>query len=249
MTFGKTIRLLIVFLLLLQATGTELYASTISGGSMPENRDTLENKKPSVRFYGLVRLYLMTDTRGGNFFPPGVLADDFGNDLNDAPNSTMMSGLTTFGVNISGSQLGRMMPEGRIECDFLGNTSADVVMRIRHAYLTLRWLNSPSSVLVGQTWHPLFDDVYPNIMYINDAGAFHPINRSPMIRYRYSRKGWTASLAAVYQNNTFSSYGPDGRNRNYLARNCMPECRGKMEECFSEPECRGFPSVPAHPRR
>lgn len=223
MTFGKTIRLLIVFLLLVKATGTGLYASTLSGGSMPENRDTLENKKPSVRFYGLVRLYLMADTRGGNFFPPGVLVDDFGNDLNDTPNSTMMSGLTTFGVNISGPRLGRMMPEGRIECDFLGNTSADVVMRIRHAYFTLRWLGSPSSVLVGQTWHPLFDDVYPNIMYINDAGAFHPINRSPMIRYRYSRKGWTASLAAVYQNNTFSSHGPDGRNRNYLARGIVPE--------------------------
>lgn len=44
-----------------------------------------------------------------------------------------------------------------------------------------------------------------------------------MIRYRYSRKGWTASLAAVYQNNTFSSYGPDGRNRNYLARGIVPE--------------------------
>lgn len=223
MESGRIIRLTVVILLLIQAMESELFAHSLSGDKSAESVDTLVNKKPAVRFYGLVRLYLMADTRGGNFFPPSVLTDDFGNDLNDNLNSTMMSGLTTFGVNISGPQLGLMMPEGRIECDFLGNTSADVVMRIRHAYLTLRWLNSPSSVLVGQTWHPFFDDVYPNIMYINDAGAFHPINRSPMIRFRYSRKGWMVSLAAVYQNNTFSSYGPDGRNRNYLARGIVPE--------------------------
>ena len=223
MKIGQTLRMTVVVLLLLLAAGSELFAHNLTSDNSTGQTDTLANKKPTVKFYGLVRLYLMADTRGGNFFPPGVLVDDFGNDLNDVPNSTMMSGLTTLGLNITGPKLGRMIPEGRIECDFLGNTSADVVMRIRHAYMNLKWFGSPSSLLIGQTWHPFFDDVYPNIMYINDAGAFHPINRSPMLRYRYTRNGWTATAAAVYQNNTFSSYGPDGRNRNYLARAIVPE--------------------------
>ena len=54
----------------------------------------------------------------------------------------------------------------------------------RQAYVNLDW--GKSAVLVGQTWHPLFGDVSPQMLNLSTGAPFQPFNRSPQIRYRYT---------------------------------------------------------------
>lgn len=213
--------ILVIVCMLLLSMASKVYA--IDAHEISADTLRQDEQKVKLRFYGLVRIYNEVDTRPGSFFPSNVLMDDFGNDLNASPTSTMMTGLTTLGLEMSGPRLGNVSTSGKIECDFLGNSSADVLFRIRHAYMTLKWERSMSELLIGQTWHPFFDEVFPTVLYINDVGTFHPINRSPMLRFRQEWGHIGLNLAAVYQTSGFSSYGPDGRSRDYQSRSMVPE--------------------------
>lgn len=57
--------------------------------------------------------------------------------------------------------------------DFRGSGTTFSTVRLRHAYLNLDW--GKPSLLLGQTWHPLYGDVAPQILNLN-MGA--PFNRS-----------------------------------------------------------------------
>lgn len=186
-------------------------------------QDALITSKPKVDLYGLLKIYLMADSRSGAVVPPGLLMDDFDNDLNSNPSSTMTAGASMIGLNFTGSNVGWFEAMAKLECDFLANTAADVALRIRHAYIMLNRKNSHSSILVGQTWHPLFGDIYPRLLHINDGGCFIPVNRSPMLRYTFHSPKIGFEVAAIYQTSKLASYGPEGRSRDYLARNFFPE--------------------------
>lgn len=62
----------------------------------------------------------------------------------------------------------------KIETDFGGFSTAVLgnftTLRIRHAYIKLDWEHA--SLLAGQTWHPLFGDVLPNIINLNTGSPF-----------------------------------------------------------------------------
>lgn len=126
----------VIVCMLLLSVASKVHAVDVHETSADTLRQ--DEQKVKLHFYGLVRVYNEVDTRPGSFFPSNVLMDDFGNDLNASPTSTMMTGLTTLGLEMSGPRLGNVSPSGKIECDFLGNSSADVLFRIRHAYMTLK---------------------------------------------------------------------------------------------------------------
>ena len=87
--------------------------------------------------------------------------------------------------------------------------------------MNLDW--GTSAVLVGQTWHPLFGDVSPQMLNLCTGAPFQPFNRSPQIRYRYtSSKGLQLTAAAVWQLQYLSA-GPNGKSEEYIKNSCVPE--------------------------
>ena len=79
------------------------------------------------------------------------------------------------------------------------------------------------SRLVGQTWHPLFGDVSPQMLNLSTGAPFQPFNRSPQIRYRYtSGKGLQLTGAVLWQLQYLSA-GPNGKSEEYIKNSCIPE--------------------------
>ena len=94
------------------------------------------------------------------------------------------------------------------------------MLRIRHAYVNLDW--GKSAVLIGQTWHPLFGEVFPQMLNLSTGAPFQPFNRSPQIRYRYTDNGWQLTGSVLWQLQYLSA-GPNGKSEEYIKNSCVPE--------------------------
>jgi hypothetical protein len=192
-----------------------------------------QREKFGYDFYGFVRgeLYANsrqnTETVDGLFYllPNDRLLDANGKDLNATPSSSFYSFTTRLGMNIKGPDIGTAASSARIETDLGGNAGITFVLRVRHAYMKLDW-KSGSTVLLGQTWHPFFGDVSPQVLNLSTGAPFQPFNRSPMIQYRYARNGLKISATALYQL-IYLSTGPYGKTEDYLKNGLLPElCLG-----------------------
>lgn len=173
----------------------------------------------SYKFYGRVRTDVFYNSRHnvesveGAFFmyPKDIQLDPNGEDLNAVSNSGDFIFCTRLGLDITGPMLFNAKTTAKIETDF-GGFSTSVLgnfttLRIRHAYVNLDW--GRSSLLVGQTWHPLFGEVLPSIVNLNTGCPFQPFSRSPQLKYNYKFSRFNIKAAAVFQNQ-YRSSGPLG---------------------------------------
>lgn len=187
-----------------------------------------QKKSFSYKFYGQVRGDLFYNSRAnaetvdGLFYlyPKDVQPDPDGKDLNATPNGSFYLLYSRFGVDVTGPKIGRAVSSAKLEGDFRGSGSTFALIRVRHAYVNLDW--GRSAVLVGQTWHPLFGDVFPQMLNLSTGAPFQPFNRSPLIRYRYRNGGWQLTGAAVWQLQYLSA-GPVGKSEEYIKNSCVPE--------------------------
>ena len=187
-----------------------------------------QKKKFSYNFYGFVRGDLFYNTRAnmapvdGNFylFPLDEKWDANGKDLNKGPNGSFYTFTSRLGSDVTGPNIGTARSSAKIEVDFGGFSSSNTMLRIRQAYVALDW--EKHQVLVGQTWHPLFGSVMPDILNLSTGAPFQPFNREPQIRYQYKvgKVKWTA--AALWQLQYLSS-GPNGMSEEYIKNSCVPE--------------------------
>ena len=168
----------------------------------------------SVKMYGQVRTDLYYNSRDNNqsvdglfyMYPKDELLDANGNDLNGAANSNMYAVYSRLGFDFAGPMLGKAKTSAKIEFDFRGQSNDYLsLVRLRHAYFNLDW--GKSKLLVGQTWHPFYGEVAPQILNLNMGAPFQPFGRAPQIRYRYVSGDvqWTAT--ALWQSQ-YKSYGP-----------------------------------------
>jgi hypothetical protein len=180
-------------------------------------------------FYGFVRGDVYGNSRSnievvdGLFylFPKDVAADADGHDLNATPNGGFYTFTTRLGVNMKGPDIGAARTSANIESDFGGTTDIYFMLRLRRAYVKLDW-KSGSSLLLGQTWHPLFGNVVPDILNLSTGAPFQPFNRSPQISYQLNRRALTLTASAIYQL-TYTSVGPAGKSEKYLKDGLLPE--------------------------
>lgn len=178
--------------------------------------------------YGQIRADLFYNSRAneesvdGLFYsyPKDHNYDALGNDLNDQDNSNMYLVYSRLGLNVKGPKLGSAKTSAKIEFDFRGSGTTLSTVRLRHAYLNLDW--GKSSLLVGQTWNPLYGDVAPQILNLNMGAPFQPFSRAPQVRYRYFNKGVQLTATALWQSQ-YCSNGPDGKSNKYLKNSCVPE--------------------------
>ena len=157
------------------------------------NTHVAANEPISLRFYGYIShqviydSYRSLDTRDGEiyFYPLRANFDALGNDLNKKPKLNMVEVQSRFGMRTSEADILGGKLTGVLEADFLG-THQDYtrMLRIRLAYVNLAW--ERHQLLIGNAFHPTFVlECFPNTVGFAAAVPFHPLNRSPQIRYQY----------------------------------------------------------------
>ena len=145
-------------------------------------------------FYGQVRTDVFYNSRSNSetvdglfyMYPKDVNPDADGNDLNGKANNGFYVLYTRLGVDVKGPMLGKIKTSAKVEADFRGSGTSYSTVRIRHAYFNLAW--NGSALLVGQTWHPLYGDVAPDILNLNMGAPYQPFSRAPQIRYKFNTK-------------------------------------------------------------
>lgn len=187
-----------------------------------------QKKNFTYKFYGQVRGDLFYNSRAnaetvdGLFYlyPKDKNLDPDGKDLNATPNGSFYLLYSRLGLDVGGPKIGSATTTAKLEVDFRGSGNNFAMIRVRHAYVNLAW--DKSAVLIGQTWHPLFGNVSPQVLNLSTGAPFQPFNRSPMLRYRYETKGWQLTAATIWQLQYLSA-GPNGKSEEYIKNSCVPE--------------------------
>ena len=179
-------------------------------------------------FYGFVRNDFFYSSRlsqtseEGSFylFPLDNNFDPDGKDLNGCGSLNMYNMRTRLGLNVQGINIGQAATSANVEVDFRGSGSSIGTLRVRHAYFLLDW--GDHSLLLGQTWHPLYGTVSPEILDINSGAPYHPDDRAPQVRWRYSTGGVMLTATAAWQAQNKAN-GLSGSSSEYLTTGCVPE--------------------------
>ena len=201
----------------------------------------------SLKIYGHVRTDIFYNSRAntesvdGLFYsyPKDEVLDPNGNDINGSSSSNMYAVYSRMGFDFAGPMIANAKTSAKIEFDFRGNGNDNLsALRLRHAYFNFDW--GKSKVLVGQTSHPFFGDVSPQILNLNTGSPFQPFGRAPQIRYRYNSGALQLQAAALWQSQ-FKSYGPvfdDNGVEKTPTRNQNPHKNSNIPEIALGIDCK-----------
>ena len=198
---------------------------------------TAQKKDFGYKFYGQVRTDLFYNSRSNSetvdglfyMYPNDIAPDANGEDLNAKPDGNFYTLYTRLGLDVTGPMLGKAKTSAKVEVDFRGSGTTYSLFRIRHVYFNLDW--GTSALLVGQTWHPLYGDVAPEILNLNMGAPYQPFSRAPQIRYRFTQKHWVLTAAAIWQSQ-YLSVGPSSnqtgntstqKHQQFIKNSCVPE--------------------------
>lgn len=145
--------------------------------------------------------------------------DALGNDLNEFANGEMLSINTRLGLDMSGVDVLNATVSAKIESDFAGASSSFYLLRIRRAYVNMKW--KKSALLVGQDWHPMSSSVMPSLFNANGGAPFQPFNRSPQVNYTYQFDQLKVISSALYEMQ-YVSDGPLGKSNVYMKNAVIP---------------------------
>jgi hypothetical protein len=183
-----------------------------------------ETRTFGIDFSGFVKTDLIFDTRQtvnlreGHFllYPAPELKSRDDRDINESPSFNMLSIQTRLHGKLTGPDALGARTSGAVEGEFFGHSEGDINgFRLRHAYVKLDW--ESSSLLVGQTWHPMFiAEMYPGVVSFNTGAPFQPFSRNPQVRFTQNLGGLKLIAVAASQRD-FQSYGPDGTGKSVLS--------------------------------
>lgn len=189
-----------------------------------------------ISLSGFVKTDIMYDTRQtvaireGHFllYPSPELLDKNNDDINAKSNFNILSIQTRLTGKISAPDAFGAKTSGQLEGEFFGTSEGDVNgFRLRHAFVKLDWENS--SLLVGQTWHPMFiTEMFPGVVSFNTGVPFQPFSRNPQIKFTQSIYNIKLILAAIAQRD-FQSNGPGGFSSSYLRNAVIPNLHVQLQ--------------------
>lgn len=200
-----------------------------------------EKSEFGISFSGFVKTDIFYDSRQtvslreGHFllYPANESLDKNNLDINAKANFNILSIQTRLIGKITGPDAFNAKTSGLIEGEFFGTSDGDANgFRLRHAYTKLDWENT--SLLVGQTWHPLFvTDVFPGVVSFNTGAPFQPFSRNPQVRLTQSFKDFKIIAAAVTQRD-FQSFGPNPKDEvvqssSYLRNSVIPNLHLQLQ--------------------
>ena len=195
-----------------------------------------EDKKPiQVKFGGYVHSLFTYDTRQTVsaregfilLYPQDELLDASGKDINKGGVYNMAVIQSRVNAKITGPDILGAKTNGLLEAEFIGNAESDVNgMRLRHAFVNFDWGNT--SLLIGQTWSPLFvAEVFPGTVGANAGLPFKPFARNPQVRLTHKTENWKF-LAALASERDYTSTGPLGAGNRYLRNAGLPIVQGQV---------------------
>lgn len=188
-----------------------------------------------IKFSGFVKTDVMFDTRQteslreGHFLliPLPQKLNIEGKDLNAKFSFNILSIQTRLVGNITVPDVLDAKATGYIEAEFFGATDSDGNgFRLRHAYTKLDWDNT--SLLIGQTWHPMFvTECFPGTVSFNTGVPFQPFTRNPQIRLTQKFGDISICAAAIAQRD-FTNSGPNDKGENsysssFLRNSVVPD--------------------------
>jgi hypothetical protein len=176
-----------------------------------------EDQKPiKVKFGGYVHSLFTYDSRQTVsaregfilLYPKDEALDANGKDINKGGVYNMAVIQSRVNAKITGPNILGAKTNGLLEAEWIGNAEADVNgMRLRHAFVNLDW--GKTSLLIGQTWSPLFvAEVFPATVGANAGLPFKPFARNPQIRLTHKMGNWKF-LAALASERDYTSKGPN----------------------------------------
>ena len=205
---------------------------------LPQLLFSQDKKDFGFKFYGQVRADLFYNSRSNSetvdglfyMYPKDHSYDADGNDLNAKPDGSLYTMYSRLGVDIAGPKIGKgITTSAKVEVDFRGGGTNYYMIRLRQAYFNLGF--GKSSLLVGQTWHPFYGDVAPDILNLNMGAPFQPFSRAPQIRYMYVNRNFQLKATALWQSQ-YLSVGPSSnqagatstqKSQNFIKNSCVPE--------------------------
>ena len=174
-------------------------------------------QKPTINWYGFVAAQSFTDTHKSASAADGFLylyPIDRKLDVNDNDQNSIVSGsefgtMARIGFVLTGPEIFGAASRAKAEIECSGHDQASNHVLYRHAFMALDW-NDGSSLLLGQTWHPM-NDLFPSTVSIAIGSPFNALNRSPQLRgsgFLDAGKKLNLTIACIFQAlNT--SVGPD----------------------------------------
>jgi len=198
--------------------------------------ETEDEKKFGIKFNGFVKADIFYDTRQtiavreGHFllYPAPEKLDEAGEDINAKGNFNILTIQTRLRGTITGPDVLNAKISGVIEGEFFGRSNLDINgFRLRHAFIKLDW--QKSTLIVGQTWHPMFiTKCFPGTVSFNTGAPYLPFTRNPMIQYAF-RTGKFQLYGTIFTHLDFVSTGPVGPSPNYLRNTGYPAVNLKAE--------------------
>jgi hypothetical protein len=188
-----------------------------------------EEPSTKVKFYGMVRTDFFYNSRKNQealdglyyVFPKPVDLNAENSDINSGPQAEFISIATRIGMDITGNEIFGAKSFAKVETDFGGAGTNFYLLRLRQAYFDLNW--ERSELLIGQAWHPMFNNVSPVMISFNSGSPFQPLNWSPQILYKQKiSQSWSASAACIYQM-FYASDGPLGFSSSYNKKSMIPD--------------------------
>ena len=197
-----------------------------------------QKKNFSYKFYGQIRTDLYYNSRAnvetvdGLFYmyPKDIVRDDNGNDLNNYAAGDFYVLYSRLGLDVQGPTLGKKVKtSAKFEVDLRGSGTNFSMFRVRHAYMNFDW--GTSALLLGQTWHPLYGNVTPDIMNLNMGAPYQPFGRAPQIRYQFTDEHFLLTASAIWQSQYLSAGPKTNRNgeigsrksQDFIKHSCVPE--------------------------
>lgn len=205
-----------------------------------------QTDKPAfgISLTGFIKTDLIFDSRQtvsfreGHFllYPQNENFDLKENDINAKSNFNILSIQTRLNAKITGPDAFNAKTSGVIEGEFFGTADSDINgFRLRHAYLKMDW--EKFSLLVGQTWHPMFiTEMFPGVVSFNTGVPFQPFSRNPQVKLTLTEDNLKFIIVAASQRD-FTSNGPDGFSSTYLRNSVLPNLHGQVQ--FNDQELFG----------
>lgn len=205
-----------------------LFCVGISTGNAQEKKDEIK-----VKFGGYIHSLFTHDTRQTVsaregfilLYPKDELLDGSGKDMNKGGVYNMAVIQSRVNAKITGPEILGAKTNGLLEAEFLGNAESDVNgLRLRHAFVNLNW--GKTSLLIGQTWSPLFNaEIFPGTVGANAGLPFKAFARNPQLRLTHKTGNWKF-LVAIASERDYTSTGPDGASNKYLRNSGLPILQG-----------------------
>lgn len=184
----------------------------------------------NVEYHGYINWTAIYDSRQtvsareGHFllYPKGLSADAFGKDINAVPNLNFSVIQTRVSSKVTTPTFLGAKTYGLIEAEFMGNSEADVNgFRLRHAFINLDW--GSTSLLIGQTWIPMFiTEAFPQQIGSNGGAPFQPFGRNPQIRLT-QKFGSISLIGTMMTQRDYVSPGPNGSSSEYMRNSTLPD--------------------------